>query len=130
MLTFAAARDALVEHLRADAAAHRLGRYDEVGRGFDRLEHQFPNGKDKELGKLHIAFAFWDGWIDARNNGWPRSPITEANWPTLAESVVTDLVADREISDALVLTRFDLVTHPHLNERVQTLATRLRDASA
>lgn len=129
MLTYAAARDTLVQHLRADAAAHRLGKYDEVGRAFDRLEHQFPNGKEAGLGRLHIALAFWDGWIDARNNGWPRGTIAEADWPNLAESVATDLVADHEISDKLVLSRFDLVTHPHLNERVQMLATRLRAAA-
>ena len=130
MMTYATARDTLVRELRANALDHEAQRYDAIGRRFDRVEHDFPIGTAPELGRLHIALAFWDGWIDARNNGWPRSPITEANWPTLAESVVTDLVADREISDALVLTRFDLVTHPHLNERVQTLATRLRDASA
>ena len=44
MLTYTAARDTLVEQLRADAAAHAAERYDEIGRRFDRLEHQFPTG--------------------------------------------------------------------------------------
>src|SRR5258706_14103446 len=79
MLSYAAARDTLVQRLRADAAAHRLGRYDEVGRGFDRLEQQVPNGKEAELGRLHIALAFWDGWIDARNNGWPRGTLDQGD---------------------------------------------------
>jgi hypothetical protein len=127
MLTYAAARDTLVEQLRADARAHRAERYDEIGRRFDRLEHQFPTGTAPELGRLHIALTFWDGWIDARNNGWPRGPIAIAEWPTLAEEVAADLEADREISSALVLSRFDIVAHPKLNERVQTLAKRLRE---
>lgn len=126
MLTYGAARDALIESLRADAQAHRVGKYDSVGRRFDRIEHHFPTGTAPELAKLHIALAFWDGWIDARNNGFPRGPIAEEEWPSLAENVATDLEADRDISTPVVLQRFDLVAHPKLNERVQTLAERLR----
>jgi hypothetical protein len=126
MLTYATARDALVQSLRADARAHRAGLYDEVGRRFDAVEHHFPTGTAAGLEPLHIALAFWDGWIDARNNGWPRGKIGEMDWPALADAVADDLEADRNIAPALVLERFDLVAHPQLNERVQTLATRLR----
>jgi hypothetical protein len=126
MLTYAAARDTLVAQLRGDARAHRLGQYDEIGRRFDRLEYEFPTGTAPELAKLHIALAFWDGWIDARNNGWPRGPIAVTDWPALAEAVAADLAADQDITEPLVLARFDLIAHPQLNERVQTLATRLR----
>lgn len=126
MWTYAVARDALVEQLRSNAAAHRLERYDEIGRRFDRVEHEFPTGVEPALAKLHIALAFWDGWIDARNNGWPRGPIALDDWPRLAEQVADDLAADREVSAPVVLSRFDLVAHPNLNERVQTLAARLR----
>lgn len=126
MLTYSAARDTLVEQLRADARAHAAENYDEIGRRFDRLEHQFPTGTAPELGRLHIALTFWDGWIDARNNGWPRGSIALADWPELAKSVAADLEGDREISSAPVLACFDLVANPKLNERVQTLAERLR----
>lgn len=126
MLTYTAARDTLVRELRADAAIHRRGEYDSIGRRFDRLEHQFPTGTAPELAKLHIALAFWDGWIDARNNGWPSGPIAVEQWPVLAEEVAVELEGDRELSSPLVLSRFDLVAHPRLNERVQTLAARLR----
>ena len=127
MLTYQAARDTLVDQLRSDAASHRAGEYDAIGRRFDRVEHEFPTGTAPELAKLHIALAFWDGWIDARNNGWPRGPIAEADWPALGDAVADDLAGDREITSPIVLARFDLVRHPHLNERVQTLAGRLRD---
>ncbi len=126
MSTYAAARDALVAELRGDAAAHEAERYDAIGRRFDAIEHRFPTGTAPELGRLHIALAFWDGWIDARNNGWPMGPIARGDWPVLARRVAADLEADREISDETVLARFDLVAHPKLNERVQTLAARLR----
>ena len=127
MLTYQAARDTLVTQLRSDSASHRAGEYDAIGRRFDRVEHEFPTGTAPELAKLHIALAFWDGWIDARNNGWPRGPIAEGDWPALADTVADDLAADREIGNAVVLARFDLVRHPNLNERVQTLAARLRN---
>ncbi|GAC1461786.1 MAG: hypothetical protein PVSMB1_12420 [Gemmatimonadaceae bacterium] len=125
-LTYAAARDELVEQLRSDAAAHDEERYDAIGRRFDSIEHRFPTGTAPELGRLHIALTFWDGWIDARNNGWPGTSISVADWPGLARRVAEDLAADRDISDPVTLARFDIVTHPKLNERVQTLAARLR----
>ena len=130
MWSYTTARDTLVEQLHRDAAAHRSERYDEIGRRFDRLEYEFPKGDAPELAKLHIALAFWDGWIDARNNGWPRGPIALEDWPRLAEELAADLAADREVTSPMVLARFDLVAHPHLNERVQTLAARLRGRGA
>jgi hypothetical protein len=127
MLTYQAARDTLIKELRANAADHEAERYDAIGRRFDRVEHEFPTGTAPELTRLHVALTFWDGWIDARNNGWPRGPIGLQEWPILARRVADDLEHDRDVSDALVLARFDLVAHPRLNERVQTLAARLRN---
>ena len=126
MLTYTAARDVLVANLRGDADAHEAERFDSIGRRFDAVEHQFPTGTAPELGRLHIALAFWDGWVDARNNGWPGGAIAAGDWPVLARRVADDLAADREISDATVLAHYDLVAHPRLKERVQTLAARLR----
>lgn len=126
MLSYAAARDMLVQHLLADADAHDAEAYDAIGRRFDAVERDFPIGTAPEFGRLHIALTFWDGWVDARNNGWPRGRVAIADWPVLARRVAADLTADAEISDATVLSLFDIVAHPKLNERVQTLAGRLR----
>jgi hypothetical protein len=126
MLTLETARATLVEHLRSDAKAHEASRYDEIGRRFDGIEHRFPTGVSPELGPLHIALTFWDGWINARNNGWPRSAVAIGDWPVLARRVADDLEARRDITDPTVLAEFDIVAHPGLNERVQTLAARLR----
>jgi hypothetical protein len=52
--------------------------------------------------------------------------IAQAEWPTLARLIASDLAADRDISDPRVLTRFDVDANPSLGGRVQTLATRLR----
>ena len=106
VLSYAAARDTLIEQLRADARSHAIEKYDEIGRRFDRIEHQFPTGTAPELSKLHIAFAFRDGWINARNNGWPRGPIAMQDWLALAESVAADLQADRDLSSKVVLSNF------------------------
>lgn len=127
MMSYAAARDALVTQLRKDAAAHEATDDDAIGRRFDSIEHHFPRGEAVELGRLHIALTFWDGWIDARNHGWPAGPIPQDAWPALARSIADDLEADREIRSAPVLAHFDVVAHPKLNERVQILAARLRE---
>ena len=127
MSTADTTRDALVAHLREDAAAHDAGRFDAIGRRFDDVERLFPHGTVPGLGRLHVALTFWDGWIDARNNGWPDGTIARSAWPGLARGVAADLEADREIVDPLVLTRFDLAANSRLNDRVQALAVRLRD---
>lgn len=130
MMTYQEARDALVTQLRQDAAAHEAEQYDAIGRRFDALEHRFPRGTAPELGRLHIALTFWDAWAHARNHGWPPGPIRISEWPTLARAIADELAADRNVTDTKVLTNFDLVAHPHLNERVQILAARLRQESA
>ena len=127
MMTYAEARDALVTQLRQDAAAHEAEQYDAIGRRFDAIEYRFPRGTAPELGRLHIALTFWDGWVNARNHGWPSGPIETRDWPRLARSIAADLEADRDITDETVLKYFDLVAHPQLNERVQILAARLRE---
>ena len=127
MMAYTEARDKLAMHLRQDATAHEAEQYDAIGRRFDALEHQFPRGTAPELGRLHIALTFWDGWVHARNHGWPPGPIGVAEWPALARSVATDLEGDREPTADKVLQNFDLVAHPKLNERVQMLAARLRE---
>ena len=127
MLTYAAARDALVRQLLGDAAAHDAGRYDELGRRFDTLEREFPRSGAPELTRLRVALTFWDSWIDARNHGWPSSgSIGKAEWPPLARGIAADLIGDREITDARVRARFDSCAHVSLGDRVQTLSARLR----
>jgi hypothetical protein len=126
MMTYAEARDALVTNLREDADAHDAENYDAIGRRFDAVEYRFPRGTEPELGRLHIALAFWDGWVHARNHGWPPGPIGTTRWPTLARAIAADLQADRDLVNDDVLAQFDLVAHPRLNERVQILAARLR----
>jgi hypothetical protein len=126
MMSYAEARDALVTQLQQDAQAHEAENYDAIGRRFDAIEYRFPRGTEPELGRLHIALAFWDGWVHARNHGWPPGPIEIGEWPQLARSVAADLQADRDVGSQEVLAHFDLVAHPRLNERVQILAARLR----
>lgn len=126
MMTYAEARDTLVTQLQQDAQAHEAENYDAIGRRFDAVEYHFPRGTEPELGKLHIALAFWDGWVHARNHGWPAGPIGLTEWPKLARSIAADLKADHDIGSEDVLAHFDLVAHPRLNERVQILAARLR----
>jgi hypothetical protein len=126
MMTYAEARDALVKHLSHDADAHEAADYDSIGRRFDAVEYRFPRGTEPELGRLHIALAFWDGWVHARNHGWPAGPIGIGEWPEMARTIAADLQADRDFAAPKVLAHFDLVAHPGLNERVQILAARLR----
>ena len=127
MLSYGTARNSLVAELLKDASAHEAGRYDEIGRRFDGIERQLPCGAAPQLTKLRVAFAFWDGWIDARNREWPGSGnIHKTEWPMLARRIASDLAQDYEISDARVGARFDVSGGSPTEDRVQALAARLR----
>jgi uncharacterized membrane protein YeaQ/YmgE (transglycosylase-associated protein family) len=127
MLSYGTVRNALVGELLKDAAAHEAGRYDEIGRRFDGIEREFPRGAAPQLTRLRIGLSFWDGWIDARNREWPAGgTIDKGDWPMLARRIASDLAEDHEISDARVGARFDASAGSPAEERVQTLAARLR----
>jgi uncharacterized membrane protein YeaQ/YmgE (transglycosylase-associated protein family) len=115
MLSHAAARESLVEHLLGDAEAHDAERYDEIGRGYGSLEYGLPRGDDQALTRLHVALTFWDDWIDARDRGWQAAGgIRKAEWPLIARSVAADLAADQEIADARARELFHGSTEPRL----------------
>jgi hypothetical protein len=126
-MTYGIARTSLVAELQKDAAAHERGRYDEIGRRFDGVERELPRGAAPQLGRLRVALAFWDGWIDARNREWPiGGTIHKEEWPMLARGIASDLAQDQDISDARVSARFDASAGRPTEDRVQALAARLR----
>ena len=105
MVKYGITRDSIVGGLLIDAAAHEAGRFDEIGRRFDRIDGEVrQNGG---VTRLYTALAFWGGWIDARNRGWqPDANIPKAEWPMLARRIASDLAQDHEISDQRVGARF------------------------
>src|SRR5688500_20119132 len=116
MMTYAEARDALVTQLRQDAAAHETEQYDAVGRRFDALEHRFPRGTAPELGRLHIALTFWDGWAHARDHGWPPGPVAASECSPLPRAVGAAPAARGASGDEPVLGDSDLVSNPRVTQ--------------
>lgn len=119
-LTVAAARDAIIATLERDAAAHAAGRFADIGRDYDAIDAAMPRTGAGVEHALHVALAFWDGWIDARNHDWRfYEPIAPSDWPRLARSVIDDLSAEREIADPMVLARFTAPPRPSLWARLK-----------
>ena len=127
MMSYEQARDTLIAQLRYDATMHEAERHDEIGRRFDRIEHEFPPGAEPGLDRLRVAMAFWDGWIHARNHGWNvGGTIAPGEWPALARSVASDLEEERDVADPRVRARFDVSGKHGIGERAQMLSSRLR----
>jgi hypothetical protein len=126
-MNYGTARNCLMAELHKDAAAHERGRYDEIGRRFDAVEREMPRGAAAQLGRLRVALAFWDGWIDARDRDWrPGGNIAKAEWPMLARRIASDLSEDHDISEPRVGARFDASGGGPTEDRAQALAARLR----
>ena len=107
MVSYAAARNALVAALQKDAALHEAGRFEEIGSRFDDIARDLPRGSVPSLTRLRVALAFWDGWIDARDHGWlGGGTIPKGEWPMLARRIASELSSDQDISDARVGARF------------------------
>lgn len=109
MFTYEQAKAFLIEHLRQDAHHHRAGWSGLIGEYFDEFDANLPRATGPEFEKLHIAINFWDYWHPARNHDWQYYPkIKQEDWPRLAESIVSDVSADRGIQDPLILSEFGL----------------------
>jgi|LNFM01.1.fsa_nt_gb hypothetical protein len=111
-------RRRLAAALKRDASLHKLHRYDKLGDGFLDFRSQLRQGGDQRYQKLVVAMQFWDAWIMARNTDWLEyAHIPEATWGDLADTVVADLLADRDVTDARVLAAFDLTSTLELPKR-------------
>lgn len=109
MWTYEKARDYLVAALRRGAEAQEQEQLNRVGSAFDEFDSNLPRGAGSEFDKLHVALNFWDGWIDARNHDWQHhGPIRQRDWPRLARSTAAQVEAGEEVTEAMVLKKFDL----------------------
>jgi uncharacterized membrane protein YeaQ/YmgE (transglycosylase-associated protein family) len=110
MPAYDVSRQALVEGLTEDAAAHTAGRHAEVGRRFPAVRDRLSRHNPSPSSRLHVALRFWHGWMQARDARWQEddSPdaISVADWPLLARGVASDLALDRDISDPRIIARF------------------------
>ena len=103
-MTYDEARIRLAEHLER----HATGSRDRLHDQYDEFDASLVRHSDARWDKIFIALDFWGGWIDASNHGWAfYEPIAESDWPRLACELAGDLRADRDISNPVVLHRFD-----------------------
>ena len=129
MLSYAEAKQIVIDGFTHDADAHESGRYGDIGRGFDELDAGLPRDGGAEFHKLFIALAFWDGWIDARNHDWRYyEGIYESDWPVLAKRIIASVAEEQEITEPVVLRHFDFRESQPREGRLKSLLGRFRGA--
>lgn len=102
MMDYQQARQQMIDALKASAEAHAAGRFEKINQGFDDLDQELPRSSEPNFQKLLNALYFWDCWIDDSNHGWRQyRGMTSEKWLTLANRIIVDLEADREIKHLL-----------------------------
>jgi hypothetical protein len=101
------AKSVLIAMLTRDALLHEAGRYGDLGADFDEVDGRLPRNGSPEFEQLFLAFEFWSGWLDSAEHDWFfYEPIHEADWPVLARDIVSDLEAERETKNPVLLKHF------------------------
>lgn len=104
---YAEAKSVLIDILTREAVLHESRRYGELGANFDEVDQKLPRKSGPEFGKLLLALEFWSGWLDSAEHDWFfYEPIHENDWPILALAIVSDLEADQEPTDPVLLKHF------------------------
>ena len=112
-VTYEELRQRIVTYLDAAIQAHESGDLEAIETDYEELDAELPRNAGPEFDKLHVAFEFWSGWIDARNHDWLYYPgIQVGDWPRLARGIVQDLQQNCDIRDELVLKHFDYSRQP------------------
>ena len=97
----------LAAALEREIQRHNAGKFDEIGSEYDQVEMDTLPFRDGASAMYHLAFSFWDGWVDASNHDWLYyDGISRDDWPRLAQRVVAALRNGTEISDPLLLRYF------------------------
>ncbi|MCP4535727.1 MAG: hypothetical protein GY832_01105 [Chloroflexi bacterium] len=126
MFNYDKARNLMIQRLSQAADCHKAGAYEKLEDGFDEMDDGLPRRAGLEFLKLHTSFNFWDGWIDASNHQWKYyQGIKAEDWPILAQHIVADLQADRDITNSLVLEWFSPRKPRNLREKVGSLCRKL-----
>ena len=98
----------MIARLRADAVRQEAGDIWAIGEDFDDYDAALPRGETgAHWDRLHLAFYFWDCWIDARNHEWLyHEPIREQDWPRLARHICEAIENESEVTDTIFLEHF------------------------
>jgi hypothetical protein len=93
--------------------AHEKQDFFSIGDELDELEIQL-NEQDLTQGSLLlIAHEFLTGWSDSAAHDWYHwEPMKKDDWPRLAEVILQDLHANREITNPELLSEFRVITKP------------------
>jgi hypothetical protein len=92
----------MIKALKKSIEEQNAGRIGLNEVGYDNLDHAVPRNDGPEFDKLINALYFWDCWIDSSNHNWLyHGDLQPGDWIKLANLIVVDLEADREIIDHL-----------------------------
>ena len=119
------ARSHAIYHLTATVASQRIGDYHSIGSGYDEYDQMLSREGLLNNDLLMITLEFWASWADCAAHDWRNYPgMGKDDWPSLADTLIEDLKANRAVTDKILLQHF--VNQPPKQRR--SIMTRIRKA--
>ena len=85
--------------------------------------------KDIEEGALlDITHEFLSGWGDSAAHYWNYyEPLKKDDWPRLAKIILSDLKANREITDPQIISQFHFIKEPRISiiARIKSIINKI-----
>ena len=117
-------RKLAIESIEEASKQHELEEYLSIGENMSNFEALLDEEELKQGSSLHIALEFLSGWSDSAAHDWYHyEPLKKDDWPRMANIILSDLKANREISDPQILSEFRYIPKPKISiiNRIKSL---------
>ncbi len=109
-------RKLAIESIEEASKQHKLEECLSIGDNMDNFESLLDEEELKQGSSLHIALEFLSGWSDSAAHDWYHyEPLKKDDWPRMANIILSDLKANREISDPQIVSEFRYIPKPKIS---------------
>lgn len=111
MSEFDEARKLAIRCLEKALIAHENDDVFSIEDGLEEYELLMHREEIKANSLLCLALEFWSGWSDSAVHDWNfYEPLSKEDWPRLAKILLSDLKANREVTNKEIISNFNVTS--------------------